>query len=124
MVRHFRRDRNRMLEFLQVRILTFLIVVSLGLPMDARRKPIGDVERPSRIRNEVLMRQRAQRKLKDAPVARRVAGQLSSEAIPNQDYGNIAVMQDDGTLFSQVNPFNLGIGDTNPASILFTLSSG
>src|SRR5208282_4447087 len=108
--------RNAMLEFLQVRFLTLFVALSLAVPADARKKPAGDVTRPGHVLSEVLMRQRAQRKLRAQTLdARRVA----SAAMANQDFGNIAVMQDDGTLFSQVNPFNLA-----NQSVLFTLSSG
>jgi uncharacterized protein (TIGR03437 family) len=116
MLRHFGQDRNPMLEFLQVRFLILLVLVSLAVPAEARRPPSGDVQRPHHVASEVLMRQRALRKLRERqiPGVRRVAANNSA----NQDFGNIAVMQDDGTLFSQVNPFNLA-----SQSVLFTLGS-
>src|SRR5580658_6194620 len=125
MLRHFRLDRNGMLEFLQVRYFTLLIILSLAVPLNARHgrvSPKGDVTRTTRLRNEVLMRQRAQRKLA-AQETRRVAA-AANGAMANQDFGNIAVMQDDGTLFSQPNAFNLGTAGTNPTSVLFTYASG
>src|SRR5579871_4975577 len=114
MLRHFGPVRNAMLEFLQVRHFTgLLLVLSLAIPAEARRRPTGDVVHPNHLHGETLMRQRALRKLA-ADRQRRAAA-----ASTNQDFGNIAVMQDDGTLFSQPAPFNLA-----NQSVMFSLSSG
>src|ERR1035438_2902163 len=111
MLRHFGQDRNPMLEFSlgltpKVRFLTFFVILSLTVPAVARTRSTGDVQLPRHLLSETLMRQRALRKLRGAelPGARRTTAESKALAL---DYGSIAVMQDDGTLFTAVNAFNL-----------------